>query len=287
MNLVGKIFTVFIFLMSLVFMSFAVAVYATHQNWREIVTNQKATAEKPLGLESQLKNVRNENKNLRDEKAALVADLDLEKTIYLKTMAAATSEIKRLKDDQTDKEKKLALAKGEVDKAIAAMNATELRLKEFRVELQAKRDALLTAEMDRDREHKEVVRLTDGVHAAVIELDTLEKRFSDLQEDLQQALDVLAYNELNINSPLTKEPVPLDGKVTAVPSTDLVEISVGTDDGLLNGHQLHVYRAAQGSAPMYLGKIEVVRASSDTSVCRVGLRKGEIREKDNVTTKLN
>ncbi|NQT39867.1 MAG: hypothetical protein HQ581_20405, partial [Planctomycetes bacterium] len=71
MNLVGKIFTVFIFLMSLVFMSFAVAVYATHQNWREIVTNQKATAEKPLGLESQLKNVRNENKNLRDEKAAL------------------------------------------------------------------------------------------------------------------------------------------------------------------------------------------------------------------------
>ena len=33
MNLVGKIFTVLIFLMSLVFAGFAVAVHATHKNW--------------------------------------------------------------------------------------------------------------------------------------------------------------------------------------------------------------------------------------------------------------
>ena len=37
MNLVGKIFTVLIFVMSLVFMSFAVVVYATHRNWKEVV----------------------------------------------------------------------------------------------------------------------------------------------------------------------------------------------------------------------------------------------------------
>ena len=34
MNLIGKIFVVLIFVMSLVFMSFAVAVYGTHQNWK-------------------------------------------------------------------------------------------------------------------------------------------------------------------------------------------------------------------------------------------------------------
>ena len=33
MNLVGKIFTVLIFLMSVVFAAFAVAVHATHKNW--------------------------------------------------------------------------------------------------------------------------------------------------------------------------------------------------------------------------------------------------------------
>ena len=35
MNLVGKILVLAIFAMSLIFMSFAVAVYGTHQNWKE------------------------------------------------------------------------------------------------------------------------------------------------------------------------------------------------------------------------------------------------------------
>ncbi len=38
MNLVGKIFTVLIFVMSLVFMAFTVMVYATHVNWQRSPT---------------------------------------------------------------------------------------------------------------------------------------------------------------------------------------------------------------------------------------------------------
>ena len=37
MNLVGKICLFATLVMSIVFMSFAVAVYATHQNWREAI----------------------------------------------------------------------------------------------------------------------------------------------------------------------------------------------------------------------------------------------------------
>ena len=54
MNLVGKILIVLIFVMSLVFMSFAVAVYATHTNWRLRVMNETPTRENPLGLVKQL-----------------------------------------------------------------------------------------------------------------------------------------------------------------------------------------------------------------------------------------
>ena len=35
MNLVGKIFVVCIFVMSMVFASFSIMVYATHTNWRD------------------------------------------------------------------------------------------------------------------------------------------------------------------------------------------------------------------------------------------------------------
>ena len=56
MNLVGKIFVVLIFVMSLVFMAFAMAVYATHRNWREEVTRprERSAAGKELGLQYQL-----------------------------------------------------------------------------------------------------------------------------------------------------------------------------------------------------------------------------------------
>ncbi len=35
MNLVGKIFVVLIFVMSIVFAAFSIMVYATHTNWRQ------------------------------------------------------------------------------------------------------------------------------------------------------------------------------------------------------------------------------------------------------------
>jgi len=41
MNLVGKIFTVLILCLSLVFMALAVTVYATHNNWMPVVLGGK------------------------------------------------------------------------------------------------------------------------------------------------------------------------------------------------------------------------------------------------------
>ena len=47
MNLVGKIFVVLILVMSVLFMAFAMALYATHRNWREMVINEQASPDKP------------------------------------------------------------------------------------------------------------------------------------------------------------------------------------------------------------------------------------------------
>ncbi len=49
MNLVGKIFTVLILVMSVVFASCVVAVYATHKNWMAVVDNPTATPQTPWG----------------------------------------------------------------------------------------------------------------------------------------------------------------------------------------------------------------------------------------------
>ena len=73
MNLVGKIFVVLIAVMCLVFMSFAMAVYATHKNWKDVVENPDN------GLNKQLKDQDARNKELTAEKDKLTAELERRK----------------------------------------------------------------------------------------------------------------------------------------------------------------------------------------------------------------
>ena len=45
MTLLGKIFTVLILIMSVVFMSFSIMVFQTHQNWHLLVDNENYSEE--------------------------------------------------------------------------------------------------------------------------------------------------------------------------------------------------------------------------------------------------
>ena len=61
----------------------------------------------------------------------------------------------------------------------------------------------------------------------------------------------------------------MDGLVSAVRDDNkLVEITLGTDMGVLKGHQLEVVRSA-GGVSTWLGRIEVIEAKVDASVCKV------------------
>jgi len=57
-----------------------------------------------------------------------------------------------------------------------------------------------------------------------------------------------------------------EGLVTAVSSKGRIEISIGTDAGVLKGHTLYVYRVFT-KATGYLGQIRVIESSSGKAVC--------------------
>ena len=79
-------------------------------------------------------------------------------------------------------------------------------------------------------------------------------------------------------------PPVVDGVVTAVGANDLIEISIGSDDGIRQGHTLEVYRDAS-----YLGRVVIQSTEPDRAVARVlkDFRKGIIRKGDRVATKLS
>ena len=140
------------------------------------------------------------------------------------------------------------------------------------------------AQQARDEKFNEVVQLTDKLN----ELEGLRK---DLEERRGQLIDqvtrmklVLDRHGLDEYTPVVDLPPRVDGVVTAVGDKGLVEISIGSDDGLREGHKLEVFRGNS-----YLGRVVIRRTEPDRAVAEIdpAYRKGSIRKGDRVATKLS
>jgi hypothetical protein len=268
MNLVGKIFIVVLLVMGVVYMAFAMAVYATHKNWREAVFNEQATPDKPLGLAKQLKDLQDKNRQLTDEK-------EKEKQKAEADRAAMTQAIAKLENELDTAKKALArldAQQAELEKAkreaVAAMNSTQNNATNFQKELTGQRTNIEDARKDRDSNFKEVVRLSDALNQEKNERDLLKKKTDELAKDLAKAKQVLRKFGLDESKDYSNVPPPVDGQIMATPGGGLVEISIGADQGLMKGHQLEVYRIGGGQST-YVGRIEVVKAAPDKAVCKI------------------
>ena len=81
----------------------------------------------------------------------------------------------------------------------------------------------------------------------------------------------------------------LDTKRGVRSGSDLVEFSLGSDDGLVEGHKLSAYRPAAGDrAAKFLGTIKIVYVTPDKAVGLVvdRAKNGIIEKGDHVTSKL-
>ena len=112
----------------------------------------------------------------------------------------------------------------------------------------------------------------------------LKERQDQLLQQVSRMKHVMDTFGLTENTPIDEMAPPnLDGIVLAVGDKDLIEISIGSDDGLRVGHQLHVYRDRS-----YLGKVVVRKTMPDKAVVEIlkDYRQGLIKKGDSVATKL-
>jgi myosin heavy subunit len=272
MNLVGKIFVVLIFVMSLVFMTISMFVYAAHRNYREEIlrTKEEVVPGKELGLKLQLDAARKNHDKLTADYDTLKKELDAEKTFRTQAVAKLENELKVLTEERKDREAKYAeLVKSERE-AAAAMKTTQENMTHSEKERDDLDTKVVQAQKDRDDHFKEMRRLTDELHQASMEKDQLEKRMTTLTADLQKAKEALQHVGVDPNSNYKDKTPPLinGGMVLAVTGEGYVEISVGSDAGLHVGHQLEVYRTTGGSS-QYVGRIEVTKTTPDKSVCKI------------------
>jgi len=284
MNIIGKIFVFAVFVMSLVFMAFSVAIYSTHTNWRDEIERSPAEARagKPIGYKFQLEEARKERARLEEEITQLRSAVNTSETARDQVIAKIytaleekNKDLAALRKEKEDREKErsealaeLTAARGELRKATSDVDALRKEVQE--------QQAIVNTQVDRSS------KLAAELHERESFLAIANERKAQLEKQVANARLLLQQSGLSIDS-LPRDSVPkVSGVVTAV-ADNSVEVSLGGDDGLQMGHELDVYRDDQ-----YLGRVRVVNVKPDKAVAVVirEFVRGVIQRGDRVATRL-
>ncbi len=284
MNIIGKIFVFAVFVMSLVFMSFAIALFSTHTNWRDEITRtaDQVQAGKPLGYKLQLEEAKKERETLTAEIAKLTAEVASSEAardqVVAKIQTALEEKDKELQDLRKDKDARederekaqseLAMARAELEKATKTVE-------ELRADI-AKQQNTVNDAVARS------AKLAGELHEKESFLEIATERKAQLEKQVANARLLLKQHGLAIES-LPRDQVPTAGGIVTAVADDSIEVTLGGDDGVQMGHFLEVYRDDE-----YLGRVQVISVKPDRSVGRVirEFKRGDIQPGDRVATRL-
>ena len=298
MNLFGKILIMLNLLMSLVFMGFAVAVYSTHKNWKEVITLSKEDLQKPenagksLGLVAQLEDIRAERARLEERFLALQKEMNQE--IKMRNARLQVLETERVNLVKAVEEKAKEIETVTADKQVtsAAIEALTTEAGKKAAEIEALSTDIETKRGQIQDLYRQVLEATDKLAQAQANLDKATRQSTILVQQNNEMKTALRNAGIDpaVASRIGTPPPKIDGRIRAATPDGLVEVSLGSDDGLMRGHTMEVYReGATPNATKYLGRIEILSTKADVSVGKVipQYRRGNIEKDDRVATRLN
>ena len=192
MNLIGKIFVVLIFAMSLVFMAFAVAVYGTHQNWKKAA---KAADDKRKAAMQQVQ--------VAEEEKAKLTQADRGRAT-----GQARSAWQSWKPSATSWPSSATKPRNSATRwwprtrnAVAALDVAQQNLAKLTKEVDVLRGDIRTAQGERDKHFDKVVELTDRIHQVQGELKRLDERNLQLAGQVASATRCSAAHGLTKDTP--------------------------------------------------------------------------------------
>jgi len=262
MTLVGKIFTVLIFVMSICFMTASVMVFATHKNWKDYAQNTDVSKGK-IGLEKQLADLRILEANLKDELERTKRRLEEERVARRAVLGSLTARLARAETELAAKQREYDTLIANNSKVTEEVSVAQKRLTDLEAMIASTRTQLRDTSADLDEKFGQVVKLTDDLNQATGLRARLDERNTQLA--LQVSRMKLVMDKLGVDEQylVAHIPPPVKGKVLEVNAKDLIEVSLGSDDGLKPGHQMQIYRGN-----VYLGLAIVKKTGPDDPSAR-------------------
>lgn len=289
MTFVGKVLVVVQVVLSVCFMAFAGAVYTAQTNWMA----------KSATVQEQLDKQKADYNTLQGEFEKLQSEL----TVQLKAEQDRANAAEAANAGLTQQ---LAAVRQELETVKTERDTQRAQAQIAGEEARIRREEALAQRRENDRLHQlandlEAKRraLEDELFNKNIETENMLAKHERLLDDYKTLQRVIQANNLNPDPKNYRDrqtPPPLvAGKVlnkseSSRRDSEFIEISIGSDDGLVEGHEVYVYRTGSknGDRPKYLGKARIVHVVPDKAVAEViqPAKNGVIERGDDVTTKL-
>ncbi|MEM9186815.1 MAG: hypothetical protein AAGB00_10000 [Planctomycetota bacterium] len=276
MSFLGRIFVVLIFIMSIIFMTLAATVYGTHRNWETIAKARQ----------QELQAKTQDFDQLNDQFKRLDGDLKRQIDAGLQQVRKLESERERLTGRNLQIQAEVDQLTEANRQATAAVTATEQNNTRLADENEGLRSEVRANQVAADEAFRKALLATEEVNKLQGEVEVLGERNEQLTQEASRMKFVMTESGLNPALPADAVKPRVDGFVSAIRrrgGTQLIEVTIGSDDGLREGHTVEVFRNAK-----YLGRVEILKTSPDRSVGRVDAKfqEGRIQEGDRVATKL-
>ncbi len=275
MNLLGKSFSVLILLLSLVFMVLALAVNASHRNWRDVVMSDN-------GLKAQIETYERTNSQLREARARTQSDLDRERVARRTALAALQTQKDALSTQLSSSESSLQQEQAKNTELSQLDRSRAEELEKLTAETTTLRAQIRKEQQDRDNLFAETLKLTDEMNSLRGIVQLQQDRNDQLLAQVTRYKEVVDAAGLNMNDPLDGSPPDRNGNVLVIDRPrKLVEVSIGYDDGLRDGHLLEVTRGGR-----YVSRLRVRKTEPDRAVAEIlnDYSEGAIQEGDRVDT---
>lgn len=261
MTQLGKLLVVAITILAMVFLGLATVVFMTADNWKDKAlaesTKLKTTQGELNKAQEQVAQISTDLQRHEEESKALLAQKD-------QSIRDTENRMKLLEADLTEVRKELSIAQ-----STATLSSTESgsRVEEtvsLRESLRSAQDQANALKLQEKDLNQRIVDLTKDVDTARNINSRLRDEVATLSSTLSKA--GLSADVRNVTS--LANPPEVEGQVSRIDSSsNRIEISIGSDDGLVNGHELFVYRRTP--RPQYIGKIRIIATDPEKAVATV------------------
>lgn len=257
MTFVGKILVIVIMAFALMFLGISTVVFSTATNWKEAT----AAAKKQVAeLQKKNSDADAKTKDLEKDLAKAKTEHDAATQRLQQTIAQLTTDIEAIRGEATKARAEVATAQ------VNAQSALE-EAEHSRAEAERLREQKLAVEKQANDFKLQQSELNDQIRILTRERDVAKKNADVLRETSAKFSALLRQHGLSDDIKLVKgleSPPSVHGEVSRVGQNNRVELTIGSDDGLVVGHELFLWRLKPKSD--YLGKVRIISVDPDQAV---------------------